>query len=50
MLLQDAPHDILVDLDAERVRNLLGDFQTAEFRIAAFHLDHGGDELCGGTL
>ena len=50
MLLQDAAHDILVDLDTEGIRDLLRDFETPEPRIAAFHLDHGGNELCGGSL
>lgn len=50
MLLQDAAHNILVHLDAEGIRDLLGDSQTPELRISAFHLHHGGNELRRGTL
>src|ERR1700694_248043 len=50
MLLQNASHDILVHLNAEGIRNLLGDFQRPELRVSAFHLHHGGNELRRGTL
>ena len=43
-------HRILVDLDAEGMRNLLGDAQIAEVRIARFHLDDRRDEFCGRTF
>ena len=45
MLLKDASHDILVQLNAEGIGNLLSDFQVPELRIAAFHFHHGGNEL-----
>lgn len=50
MPLQDAPHDILVNFDAKGIRNLLGDFQATELRIATLHLDYGGNELRGGAF
>ena len=40
-----APHDIVVDLDAKSVSDLLGDADTTELRIAVLHLDDGRDEL-----
>ena len=43
-------HDILVDAEAEDVRELLGDAHTAEVRIALFHSNNGRDELRGGFL
>ena len=38
-------HDILVDLDAESMRDLLSNFRTAEARIAPFDLNNRSDEL-----
>jgi hypothetical protein len=45
MLLQDASHNILVQLNAECMRNLPSDLEAPELRIAAFHFHHGGSEL-----
>jgi hypothetical protein len=39
-----------VSFGAEGIRNLLSDFQTAEVRISALHLHHGGNKLCRGAL
>jgi hypothetical protein len=45
MLSEDAAHDIFVDLDAERMGNLLGNSRAPEARIAALHLENRGDEF-----
>jgi hypothetical protein len=50
MLLQDATHNILVHLNAEGIRDLLGDSQTPELRIPQFHFHHGGNELGRGPF
>ena len=50
MLREHTAHDILVDVDAERMRDLLGDAQVAELRIARFQLDNRRDEFCGGAF
>lgn len=50
MLLQNTSHHILVQLAAEGVRNLLSDFQIAEFGISPFHFKHGGNYPRQGTL
>ncbi len=51
VLLQDAAHDILVQLNAEGIGNLLRDFEVAESEIAACHFDHGRNKLLrGGPL
>jgi hypothetical protein len=42
-----ATNDILVDLDAEGLSDLLGDAHTAKLGIAPLHLDDGRDG--GGT-
>ena len=39
-----AANDIFVDLDAEGIRDLLGDPHVAETRIALLHLNDGGDD------
>ena len=44
------PYPILVDLDAEGMRDLLGDPLVAETRIALLHVDDGRDELRGRTF
>ena len=44
------PYPILVDLDAEGMRDLLGAPLVAETRIALLHVDDGRDELRGRTL
>src|SRR3954453_10782830 len=38
---QDATNHILVDLDAERQRDLLSNAGTTPVRVAAFHANHG---------
>ena len=45
-----AANDIFVDLDAEGIRDLLGDPHVAETRIAPLHLDDGRDEFRGRTF
>lgn len=47
MFREYAANDIFVDLDAEGMRDLLGDPHVAETRIAAIHLDDGRDEFGG---
>jgi len=47
---ENTPDDILVELNAEGVRDLLSDLATAEERVAPFHLDHRVDQLSGWTL
>ena len=47
---EDPTNDILVDLHAEGMRDLLGDSHAAETRIASLHLDDGRDEFCGRTF
>ena len=42
---QDAPHDVLVDLDAERPRDDQRNPWAAEPRIARFELDNGSYEF-----
>jgi hypothetical protein len=40
-----AAHDIFIDLDAEGIRDLLGDTDATESGIAALHLDDRHNEL-----
>jgi hypothetical protein len=47
---QYAAHDILVDLDAERVRNLMGDAQIPEGGVARLERNNGSDEVLSRTL
>ena len=53
VLRKHAAHDILVDLDAEGMSDLLGDAHTTEPGVAAFHLNDGplfpATELALGT-
>jgi len=42
---ENAAHDILVDLDAERMSHLLGNARTAEARIAVLHFEDRRDEF-----
>ena len=44
---ENAAHDVFVELDTKGVSDLLGDTDTTELGIAAFHLDDGRDELLG---
>ncbi|MCK7499520.1 MAG: hypothetical protein MZW92_60830 [Comamonadaceae bacterium] len=50
VLREHAANDILVDRDAEDMRDLLGDAHAAETRIAPLHLDDGCDEFRGRTF
>jgi hypothetical protein len=47
---EDAAHNVFVDLDAERVRNLLGNSRTPESRIAALHFEDRRDEFLRGPF
>ena len=47
---EHAAHDVLVDLDAEDVGDLLGDTDTAELGIAGLDLDDCRDEFRGRAL
>ena len=40
MRVEDSPHDILINLNAEGIGDLLGNPRTAEAWIAPFHLDY----------
>src|SRR5271157_1757544 len=50
VLNEDAPDDILVDLEAECAGDLLGNFTAAQTWVAPFHLDHRCNQLAGGTF
>ena len=50
MLSEDAPHDIPVDLDAERMGNLLDNARTTEARIAMLHFEDRRDEILRGPF
>jgi len=50
VLCEHTTNDVLVKLDAEGVRDLLGDPYTAEPGIAALHLDNRRDECCRQTF
>jgi len=45
MLRQDATDYILVDLDTERMRNLLGDLSATEAWITSFHFNDSGNQF-----
>ena len=45
MLLENAPHNILVDVNAEDQEKLLSDSAAAPARITSFGLDNGRDQL-----
>ena len=47
---KDAAHDVFVDLDAKRVRNLLGNSRTTEARIAVLHFEDRRDEFLRGPF
>ncbi len=40
-----ATHDILIDVDTERARYLLGNLSAAEAGVASFHLEDRVDEV-----
>ena len=50
MLREHATHDIFVDVNAEGMRDLLGDTYTAEPGVAALQLNDRRDEFCRGTF
>ena len=45
MLRHDPTHDILVNLDTEGMRDLLGDLSATKARIAPFHFNDGGNQF-----
>src|SRR5271156_2537782 len=45
-----SPDDILVDFEAECVRDLLGNLAAAHAWVASFHLDHRSNQLAGRTF
>src|SRR5450759_5516196 len=47
---EDAAHDVLVDLDAERMSHLLGNARTPESRIAALYFEDRRDEFLRGPF
>src|SRR5450631_191151 len=47
---EDAPNDVLVDLNAKGERDLQGDAHAAKPRVALLELDDGGDEFRGWTF
>jgi hypothetical protein len=47
---EDSTNYILVDVDAEGMRNLLGDSHVPETPVALLHLDDGRDEFRGRTF
>jgi hypothetical protein len=50
VLREHAAHDIFVDVDAESMRDLLGDAYTAELGVAALQLNDRRNEFRGGTV
>src|SRR5271156_491023 len=44
------PNDILIDLEAECVRDLLGNLAAAHAWVAPLHLDHRSNQFAGGTF
>jgi hypothetical protein len=49
-LSEDATHDVLVDLDAERMIHLLGNARATEARIAVLHFEDRCDEFLRGPF
>ena len=47
---EHAATDVFVDLDTERMSDLLGDAHTAKLGIAPLHLDYGRNEFRGRTF
>src|SRR4030095_16105256 len=47
---ENAPHDILVEGNAEGQGDLLRDAWTTPGRIPPFHVDDGGDDVLAGSL
>jgi len=50
MLGQDSAHDIIINIKAKGVRDLLRDACTAETGISVFHLDNKMDDFLGRSL
>jgi hypothetical protein len=50
VLSEDATHDVLVDLDAERKSHLLGNARTTEAWIAVLHFEDRCDEFLRGPF
>lgn len=50
MVRQNPTHHVLVDFQAEGVRDLLGDAGTAEARVEALDLEDCGDQFFGRPL
>jgi hypothetical protein len=50
VLREHAANDILVNLDAEDMRELLGNAHTAKLGIAGLQLNDRRDEFCGRTF
>ena len=50
VLSEDAMHDVLVDLDAERISHLLSDSRTTEAWIAVLHFEDRCDEFLRGPF
>jgi hypothetical protein len=48
VLSEDATHDVLVDLDAERMSKLLRNARASEARIAMLHFEDRCDEFLRG--
>src|SRR5450631_1047411 len=50
VLSENATHDVLVDLDAERMSNLLRNARATEARIAVLHFEDRRDEFLRGPF
>jgi len=50
VLSEDATHDVLVDLDAERMSHLLSNARTTEAWIAVLHFEDRCDEFLRGPF
>jgi hypothetical protein len=50
VLREHAAYDILIDVEAKGVRDLLGDAHTAELGIAPLHFNNGCDEWREGAF
>jgi hypothetical protein len=50
VLSEDATHDVIVDLDAERISHLLSNARTTEAWIAVLHFEDRRDEFLRGPF
>ena len=50
VLSEDVTHDVLVDLDPERMSNLLRNARATEVRIAVLHFEDRCDEFLRGPF